>query len=97
MLRGEELIFFGYKAFTEQEKLDALNSVIPNKHLLVLAPSSTGVYVPIQISEMVTDDLIFSATLKARTEASAIIDTDTRPVFDELVTLLKDSDKAVAA
>ena len=46
---------------------------------------------------MVTDDLIFSATLKARTEASAIIDTDTRPVFDELVTLLKDSDKAVAA
>ena len=47
MLRGEELIFFGYKAFTEQEKLDALNSVIPNKHSLVLAPSSTGVYVPI--------------------------------------------------
>ena len=46
---------------------------------------------------MSTEALIFSATLKARTESCAIIDSEIRHVFDELVTLLEDSDSGVAA
>jgi len=95
MLRGRRIDILDYKGFTEQEKLDALNSLVPNKHALVLAPSTTGSFVP--ISEMSTEALIFSATLKARTESCAIIDSEIRPVFDELVSLLEDSDSGVAA
>ena len=95
MTTGKKIDILDYKAFTEGDKLDALNSLVPNKHALVLAPSSTGSFVP--VSEMATDALIFSATLKARTESSAIIDSEIRPVFDELVNLLQDSDSGVAA
>ena len=69
--------------------------MVPNKHSLVISPSTTGSFVP--ISEMATDDLMFSAPLKARTESSAFDDSEIRPFFDELVTLLKDSDSSVAA
>ena len=95
MLHGKKIDILEYRAFTEKDKLDALNTLVPNKHALVIAPSTSGTFVP--ISEMSTEDLIFSATLKARTESSAIIDSEIRPVFDELVNLLQDSDSGVAA
>ena len=69
--------------------------MVPNTHALVLAPSTTGTFVP--KGEMSTEALVFSATLKARTENCPIIDSEMRPVFDEMVTLLQDSDPTSAA
>ena len=97
MLRGKRIDFeiLEYKAFTAQDKLDAPNHLVPNKHARVLARSTTDTFVP--ASEMSTEALIFSATLKARTEACPIIDSEIRSVFDEIVALLKDSDPGTAA
>jgi len=95
LLRGTKVTLSEYQAFTEDEKLEALNNLIGSKHCLVLAPSDCGSFVP--ISQMDTEKLIFSAKFKARNENSAIIDDDIMPVFDELVTLLKDVDPSVSA
>ena len=56
MLRGRQIDILEFEAFTEQKKLDACNSVVPNKHSLVLciSPSTTGSFVP--ISEMAAED-----------------------------------------
>ena len=95
LLRGTKVTLSEFQAFTEDEKLEALNNLIGNKHCLVLAPSDCGSFVP--VSQMDTDKLIFSAKYKARNECSAIIDDDIMPVFDELVTLLNDVDPSVSA
>ena len=71
MVRGKILDILEYMAFTEQEKLDALNHIVLNKHALVLALSTTGV--------------------------CPIIDSEIRPLFDEIVTLLQDSNPGIAA
>ena len=84
-----------FRAYTEEERLDALNILVVSKHCLVVAPSTCGSFVP--ISQMSTEDLIFSALFKPRNKSAPIIDTETRPVFDELVTLLKDPEAAVSA
>jgi len=95
LLRGTKVTLSEYQAFTEDEKLEALNNLIGSKHCLVLAPSDCGCFVP--ISQMDTDKLIFSAKFKARNENSAIIDDEILPVFDELVTLLNDVEASVSA
>ena len=95
MLRGTKVLLSEFQAYTEDEKLEALNNLIGSKHCLVLAPSDCGSFVP--VSQMDTDKLIFSAKFKARNETSAIIDDEIMPVFDELVTLLEDVDPAVSA
>ena len=69
MLRGTKVTLSEYQAFTEDEKLEALNNLIGSKHCLVIAPSDCGTFVP--ISQMETDKLIFSAKFKARNETSA--------------------------
>jgi len=95
MLRGTKVDMSEYKAFTEEEKLDALNNLIGSKHCLVIAPSDCNTFVP--ISQMDTQALILSAKTKARTETSAIIDAEILPVFEELVSLLKDPEPSVSA
>jgi len=99
---GEENLLFGariqisdFRAFTEDERLEALNNVIQSKHSLVIAPSTCGSFVP--VSQMATDELIFSATFKPKIESCPIIDKEIKPVFDELTSLLQDSDPAVSA
>jgi hypothetical protein len=95
MLRGTKVTLSEYQAFTEDEKLEALNNLIGSKHCLLIAPSTCNTYVP--ISQMETDQLILSAKTKARNEVSAIIDEEIMPVFDEMVTLLNDPDPAAQA
>ena len=99
---GEENLLFGakitiseYRAFTEDERLEALNNVIESKHSLVIAPSSCGSFVP--VSQMSTEELLFSATFKPKIESCPIIDKDMRPVFDEIASLLKDPEASVSA
>ena len=95
LIQGVKVCISEYLAFTESERLDALNTMVDSKHCLVIAPATCGSYVP--ISQMATEELIFSALLKPRNESSSIIDSEIRPVFDELVTLLKDPEPAVSA
>ena len=99
---GEENLLFGariaisdFRAFTEDERLEALNNVIQSKHSLVIAPSTCGSFVP--VSQMSTDELIFSATFKPKIESCPIIDKEIKPVFDELTSLLQDPEPAVSA
>ena len=94
-LRSKRIVISHFSTFTEAEKLDALRNLVPNKHCLVIAPSTCGSYVP--VSQMAPEDLVFSATSKANTEPHPIIDADLLPVFKELETLLTDADPAVAA
>ena len=94
-LRGKRIVISHYSTFTETEKLEALKNLIPNKHCLVIAPSSCGSYVP--VSQMAPEDLILAATKKANIEPSPIIDGDLLPVFKEFETLLTDVDPSVAA
>ena len=94
-LRGKRIVISHYSTYTETEKLEALKNLIPNKHCLVIAPSSCGSYVP--VSQMAPEDLILAATKKANIEPSPIIDGDLLPVFREFETLLTDVDPSVAA
>ena len=95
LIEGIKVSISEYQAFTEMEKLDALNTLVDSKHCLVIAPATCGTYVP--ISQMATEELVFSALLKPRNESASIIDSEIRPVFEELVTLLKDPEPAVSA
>ena len=95
LIEGIKVCISEYQAFTEIEKLDALNTLVDSKHCLVIAPATCGTYVP--ISQMATEELVFSALLKPRNESASIIDSEIRPVFEELVTLLKDPEPAVSA
>ena len=74
LLEGIKISISEYKAFTEDEKLDALNTMVGSKHCLVIAPATCGSYVP--ISQMPTKELIFQPF--------------SSHYFDGLVTLLKD-------
>ena len=94
-LRGKRIAISHFSTYTETEKLEALKNLIPNKHCLVIAPSSCGSYVP--VSQMAPEDLILAATKKANIEPSAIIGGDLLPVFREFETLLTDVDPSVAA
>ena len=94
MIEGIKVCISEYRAFTESEKLDALNTMVDSKHCLVIAPATCGSYVP--ISQMPTEELIFLALLKPRNESAPISDSEIRPVFDDLVSLLKDPDVAVS-
>ena len=82
-------------ALTENERLEALNNLIASKHSLVIIPSSCGSFVP--ISQMATDDLLYSATFKPKIESSPIIDEDIKPIFDELASLLQVPEPGVSA
>ena len=95
LVEGIKITIAEYRAFTEMEKLDALNTLVDSKHCLVIAPATCGSYVP--VSQMATEDLIFSALLKPRNEPACLIDSEIRPVFEELVTLIKDPEPAVSA
>ena len=95
LVEGIKITIAEYRAFTEIEKLDALNTLVDSKHCLVIAPATCGSYVP--VSQMATEELIFSALLKPRNEPACLIDSDIRPVFEELVTLIKDPEPAVSA
>ena len=69
--------------------------MIESKHSLVIAPSTCGSFVP--ISQMATDELLFSATFEPKIESCPIIDSEISPVFDELASLLKDPEPSVSA
>ena len=58
LLRGRRIDILEHKAFREQEKLDDVNSVVPNTHALILVPCTTGSFV--HTSEMSTGAYIFS-------------------------------------
>jgi len=95
VLRGKRLDLSHFKGFTEMERLDALNYLISGKDYLVIAPTSSGSFVP--ISQMSPEDLVISATFKAKMESFAIIDDEILPVFNELVSLFNDPDPESAA
>ena len=95
LLEGKKISISEYKGFTEHERLDALNNMVDRKHCFDIAPATCGSYVP--ISQMPTEELVFSALFKPRNESAPIIDAEIWPVFDELVTLLKDPEAVVSA
>ena len=64
LIEGIKVSISEYQAFTEMEKLDALNTLVDSKHCLVIAPATCGTYVP--ISQMATEELVFSVLLKPR-------------------------------
>ena len=95
VLSGKKVDLSHYRAFTEMERLDGLNYLVSSKEYLVIAPSVGGSYVP--ITRMTPEELIFAATTKAKLKSFSIIDAAILPVFEELVSLLKDVDPAVAS
>ena len=46
---------------------------------------------------MATDERLFSSTFKPKIESCPFIESEIRPVFDELASLLKDPEPSVSA
>ena len=95
VIRGRRIDLSHFRQYTESERLDALNSLVSGKDYLVIAPSACGSFVP--ISQMEPDLLIAAATSKAKMESLPIIDAEILPVFNELISLMTDSDPLVAS
>jgi len=45
LLKGKRVAISHFGAYTEEEKLEALNNLISSKHCLVIAPSACGTFV----------------------------------------------------
>ena len=83
-----------YGAWSQLLIHEALVGLIPSKHCVVLAPSVGGV--PVPITQMSMDALFVAATSQPKMETSAVIDSEFRLAFDNIMVRGRDPDNAVS-
>ena len=83
-----------YGAWSQLLIHEALVGLIPSKHCVVLAPSVGGV--PVPITQMSMDSLYVAATSQPKMETSAVIDSEFRLAFDNVMVRGRDPDSAVS-
>ena len=98
---GEDLVVFGkkveiahYSKYNSSDILEALQTLIPSKHSLVLIPSFGGT--PVFIPQMTKEALRSSACLSSKMETSAIIDGEFLEGFEVLSNRMDHEDQGEA-
>ena len=88
---GEDLVVFGkkveiahYSKYNSLDILEALQTLIPSKHSLVMVPSFGGT--PVFLPQMAKEVFKNSATFSSKMETSAIIDGEFLQAFESLCT-----------
>jgi len=98
---GEDLVVWGkkveiahYSKYNSLDILEALQTLFPSKHSLVLAPSFGGT--PVFIPQMTKEALKSSACLTSKMETSAIIDGEFLEGFEILCNRMDHEDQGQA-
>ena len=98
---GEDLVVWGkkveiahYSKYNSLDILEALQTLIPSKHSLVLIPSFGGT--PVFIPQMTKEALRSSACLSSKMESSTIIDGEFLEAFEVLSNRMDHEDQGEA-